>query len=225
MQKTTKSRLTAYTLAAGVALIASSSLAGGADAQTLPGGTKTAQLGGGDSVTIKLFDESATVKRAVTSVPTSREVWVSGKVRVTTSGDVKGGNVTAGYVVGCQLNTGAKGGGSGGLGTSFDPSALPKQQLPFTPPKPLDGTGGSGTVAIAPGQAAYVPVIRTSINGNAVDSFSFRDKSGGVTYSQERIGVDGCAGFAEARAMVRVKVATDTFKGNVTLYGKPFSLG
>nr|WP_308469738.1 hypothetical protein [Gordonia spumicola] len=34
---------------------------------------------------MRLYDESATISRAVTNIPTSREALVSGKIAVTTS--------------------------------------------------------------------------------------------------------------------------------------------
>lgn len=214
---------------AGAAMIAlTGATAGVAEAKKLPGATKTRSFDEG-KVTMRLFDESYTVRRAVTHVPTSREVWVSGKVAVTTSGDVKGGNVRAGYLVGCQLGFGADSGA--GVGGEFDFLKLPATPVPddeilgalddaFTP-----NAGVRGGFTLAPGQAVYVPVIKASAGGREADSFNFGAARGGVAYSQERFGVDGCAGHASARAMVTVRVGTPTFKGNITMYGKPFSLG
>ncbi|MFZ2511366.1 MAG: MspA family porin [Gordonia sp. (in: high G+C Gram-positive bacteria)] len=201
---------------AGVALIAVTGItAGTAEAGKLPGASKTKSFEDG-SVQIRLFDESYSIQRAVTNVPTSREVFVSGKVRVTTSGGVKGANVNAGYLVGCQLNFGADVGG--GIGTGD------YKVLEYS--KPPTGAGGtSGKFVLSPGKAGYVPVIKASVGGEAVNSFDFTDARGGMAYSQERFGVDGCAGHAQAMAKVTVKVSTDTFKGNITMYGKPFSLG
>ncbi|MCK0439711.1 MspA family porin [Gordonia alkaliphila] len=216
MKNLTK-RVVAPVAVAGAAMIALTGVtAGVAEAKNLPGATKTRSFDEG-SVTIRLFDESARITRAVTNVPTSREVQVSGKVAVTTKGGVKGGNINVGYLVGCQLSFDAGGGVSGGGTYTFNPSG---NASPFAP-----SGGVTGTAAIAPGQAVYVPVIKASIGGNPVNSFDFNNARGGVAYSQERFGVDGCAGYAEAMAKVTVKVSTDTFKGNITMYGKPFSLG
>ncbi len=201
---------------AGAAMIAvTGATAGVAEAKKLPGASKTRSFDEGQ-VTMRLFDESFTVRRAVTNVQTSREVWVSGKVVVNTSGDVEGGNVRAGYIVGCQLTFGAEGGGGGGVGYNWggDDAGTSNQ----------DANVGGG-VSLSPGEAVYVPVINAAVGGEAVDSFDFTKARGGMAYSQERFGVDGCAGRASARAMVTVRVATPTFKGNITMYGKPFSLG
>ncbi|MFC0315806.1 MspA family porin [Gordonia phosphorivorans] len=217
MKNLTK-RVVAPVAVAGAAMIALTGVtAGVAEAKNLPGATKTRSFDEG-SVTIRLFDESARITRAVTNVPTSREVQVSGKVAVTTKGGVKGGNINVGYLVGCQLNFGASGGASGGR-------VAPLQDLGKSEWNPKNQPGVSGAFALSPGKAAYVPIIKASIGGNAIDSFDFNQARGGVAYSQERFGVDGCAGHAEGMAKVTLKVSTDTFKGNITMYGKPFSLG
>ncbi|GEE04212.1 hypothetical protein nbrc107696_46580 [Gordonia spumicola] len=204
------SRILAVAGLAGAAAMALSGLsAGHADAGKLPGSFKHKDLGDGNSVTIRLYDESATISRAVTNIPTSREALVSGKIAVTTSGDIKGATLTAGYLVGCQLNFGA----SAGAETS---DLLASGDVSVTP---------SGGFTLGPGEAGFYPVIRASVDGDEVNSISFADGRGGLAYSQERFSVDGCAGHASARALVKVQVSTDTFKGNITTYGKPFSLG
>lgn len=210
--KNLNKRVVAGAAVAGAALIAvTGATAGVAEAKSLPGASKSRSFDGG-SVNIRLYDESARITRAVTNIQTSREVWVSGKVRVTTSGDVEGGNINVGYLVGCQVNFGAEGSGGAGLDVDTAGEGTPSASV-------------GGGFELSPGEAAYVPVIKTTINDEAVNSFNFGNARGGVAYSQERFGVDGCAGYASAMAKVTVKVSTDTFKGNITVYGKPFSLG
>ncbi|UQE75863.1 MspA family porin [Gordonia sp. PP30] len=219
--KNLNKRVVTVAAVAGAALVAVTGTAGVADAQKLPGATKTRSFDEG-SITMRLYDESARIERAVTNVPTSREVWVSGKVAVTTKGGVKGGNINVGYLIGCQLNFGASVGGSGQYDVPFGPLAAQDAKPGWN----SDNVPGvNGGFELSPGKAAYVPIIKTSINGNDVNSFNFNQARGGVAYSQERFGVDGCAGHAEGMAKVTVRVATDTFKGNITMYGKPFSLG
>ncbi|GAC57460.1 hypothetical protein GOHSU_19_00650 [Gordonia hirsuta DSM 44140 = NBRC 16056] len=212
----------------GAALLAVTGVgAGMAEAKNLPGAVKTRSFDEG-KVQIRLFDEKAVIKNSVANNHFDREVWVSGKIRVTTSGGVKGGNINAGYLVGCQMNFGAEGSGGGSGGIQKPGNGGFDQDF---------GGGGSaegflGTSAnigggfkLAPGQAGYFPVINASASGNPVNSFNFGNARGGVAYSQERFGVGSCAGYAQAMAKVTVKVATDTFKGNITMYGKPFSIG
>ncbi|MGB3699076.1 MAG: MspA family porin [Gordonia sp. (in: high G+C Gram-positive bacteria)] len=216
MNKRVVRGLTASAAIAG-AVVVGATTAAPANAFALPGAVKTKNLDGG-SVTIRLYDEAARVSRAVTNIPTSREVMVSGKVRVTTAGGVKGGNINAGYVVGCQVNFGA------GVGAHGKITGGPTDEGYAFSASPKD-FGGTGQIELSPGKAAYVPVVSTVIGDDTVNSFTFKGAQGGVAYSGERFGVDGCAGYAQAQARVTVKVSTDTFKGNVTLYGKPFSIG
>ena len=195
--------------------------AGGATAGPLPGGTITKTLVDGTPVTVQLFDEYVNVQRAVTNVATSREVWLSGKVRVTVGGKAEGGSVNAGYLVGCQVNFGASAGAEGGI----------TQPLPNGEPAFTDSTGAEAGFSLGPGQATYFPIIEetsgsdTSFKDYNVSSYTFKGQKGGVTYSQQKFGLDGCAGYASAKAKIKVTVSTDAVKGVVTLYGKPFSIG
>ncbi|GAC80559.1 MspA protein [Gordonia malaquae] len=205
------SRILAVAGVVGAAAMAFTGVAAGhADAGKLPGSFKHKNLGDGNGVTIRLYDESVRVSRAVTNIPTSREAWVTGKIAVSTTGDIKGATLTAGYLVGCQLNFGASAGTPDG---GIDPTDL-------------EGTAGaSGSFNLGPGEAGFYPIIKTVVDDDDVNSISFENGRGGLAYSQERFGVDGCAGHASARALVKVQVSTDTFKGSITTYGKPFSLG
>lgn len=201
-------------LTGAVAMGLTSLAAGGATAGSLPGGTVTRTLVDGTPVTVTLFDEYVNVQRAVSNVPTSREVWLSGKIKVTVGGKAEGGSVNAGYLVGCQVNFGASAGGDAGIDSSGTGAA-----------------GGSAGFTLGPGQATYFPIIETTSGTDTayedyhVNSYSFKGKKGGVVYSQEKFGLDGCAGYASAKAKVKVTVSTDAVKGVITLYGKPFSIG
>src|SRR5690606_17235791 len=137
------------------ALVAVTGTAGMADAAKLPGASKTRSFDGG-SVSIRLFDESYRISRAVTNIQTSREVLVSGKVRVTTSGQVASRNINVGYVVGCQVNSG---GGSVGGGVDLTGG---------TPMPDGVGAGPSAQVELSPGKATYVPVIKANVGGQSV---------------------------------------------------------
>ncbi|ASR02248.1 MspA family porin [Gordonia rubripertincta] len=205
-------------LTGAVAMGLTSLAAGGATAGPLPGGTVTRTLVDGTPVTVQLFDEFVNVQRAVTNVQTSREVWVSGKVKVTVGGKAEGGSVNAGYLVGCQVNFGASAEGGAGVSQDFGGDPAPSAEA---------GAGFS----LGPGQASYFPIIETTSGTDTaysdykVNSYSFKGKSGGVVYSQEKFGMDGCAGYASAKAKIKVTVSTDAVKGVITLYGKPFSIG
>ncbi|WP_440712065.1 MspA family porin [Gordonia sp. FQ] len=169
-------------------------------------------------MSIRLAGESYSIRRAVTNVPTSREIVVSGKVLVTTSGSVKGASVTEGYLVGCQLNFGAAAGATGGLGQDWDVTG-------GTVGDSSQKANSKAGFALGPGSARFVPVVRQEINDTVVTSVYFTGDRGGLVYSQERFGVNGCVGFAQARALVNVRFAADGNLGNATLYGAPFSIG
>lgn len=228
-------RVASAAAAIGMAATGLMSGAGSADAAPLPSLQKSKSVPGG-KVSVRLFDQKVSIRQAVTNVPTSREVWLSGKVRVTTSGDIKGATVTPGYLVGCQLNFGASAEASGAITSVEDDQG----EIPVPEIDPATGTvtgvkfekiplhkktGPKAGFTLSPGVAGFQPVIKTVVNDNPVSSFSFTGARGGVTYSQERFAVDGCAGFAQARPIVNVRVTTDEFRGSITVYGRPFSIG
>ncbi|WP_168705666.1 MspA family porin [Gordonia paraffinivorans] len=208
-------------LTGAVAMGLTSLAAGGATAGPLPGGTVTRTLVDGTPVTVTLYDEFVNVQRAVTNVQTSREVWLSGKIKVTVGGKAEGGSVNAGYLVGCQVNFGASAGAGAEAAVDSNGAAWTNSGTP----------GVSSGFTLAPGQATYYPIIETTSGTDTaysdyhVNSYSFKGKKGGVVYSQEKFGLDGCAGYASAKAKVKVTVSTDAVKGVITLYGKPFSIG
>ncbi|RPA65727.1 hypothetical protein EF294_03010 [Gordonia oryzae] len=218
MKKISTRRAIAAAGVVGAALMGLTSLgAGGAVAGPLPGAKVVKKLVDGTPVTIQLYDESADVHPAVTNIATSREVFVSGKVRVTVGGQADGGTISAGYIVGCQLNFGASSGTSGGAALGSGGSVTPSGSA----------TGG---FTLSPGEAVFVPTVGTLIgledsSSNAINANTFSGTTGGVAYSQEKFGVDGCAGYAQAKAVVQVTVETDAVKGVLTAYGKPFSIG
>ena len=91
MKKFNTRRVVAAVGVAGAALMGLTSLgAGGAAAGPLPGASATKTLADGTPVSIRLFDESVNIQRAVTNVQTSREIWASGKVAVTVGGKADG---------------------------------------------------------------------------------------------------------------------------------------
>lgn len=220
MKNQTSRRLAAIAGIAGVTTIALSSMgAGGAAAGPLPGGIATQKLVDGTNVTVKLIDEKVAITPSTVALPTSRNVWLSGKVLVDVAGEAEGATVEAGYIVGCQLNFGA--GGKGGAGI--------ENSAPATPGGTRENSytgGGELGFSLKPGKATYVPVIQDQDeDGNDVSNFTFEGNQGGIAYSQETFKIDGCAGFAEAKAYVNVTVETPTVTGIVTLWGKPFSIG
>jgi hypothetical protein len=214
MNTSTKRRVGAAAGLAAVSAVALSSLgAGAAAAGPLPGGFTSSTLVDGTKVTVRLFDEFVDRRQPSTvALPTSRNVLVSGKVLVTVGGSgATGGAIDAGYIVGCQLNFGASADAAGGLNT---------EQLLGADSDFSDSSIGS-SFELSPGKANAVSVVKDGDN----TGFEFKGTRAGLAYSQEQFRVDGCAGFAEAKAYVKVKVSTDAVDGYVTLVGKPFSIG
>lgn len=78
----------------------------------------------------------------------------------------------------------------------------------------LSGPGVKGG-AIYPG---YVVGCQVNFGGGGVTG-------GSVTWSDSTLGLSGCAGYAQARAFVKVKVSTEAVSSLVTLWGQPFSIG
>ncbi|ORM30227.1 MspA family porin [Williamsia sp. 1135] len=240
MQKKTTRRLAAAAGIAGVTAVALSTMgAGAAAAGPLPGGQVTQTLLDGTKVTVTLKNEFANINPSTVALPTSRNVWLSGQVLVDVQGGAEGGNIEAGYIVGCQLNFGAEAGGnvgiapspgsdpSGGIapgGTDSEGNVYPGGVPGSTGSDPSLGQSADlgGGFTLQPGEAKYWALFREDDENVGID---FEGAKGGVAYSQETFAVDGCAGFAEAKAYVKVTVETPSVTGIVTLYGKPFSIG
>lgn len=206
-------------LTGAVAMGLTSLAAGGATAGPLPGGKISKTLVDGTPVTVQLFDEFVNVQRPISNVPTTREVWLSGKVRVTVGGKAAGGSVKVGYDVGCQVHFGGGGvGADGELGNDTVDGAS-------------TGVTSSGSLSLGPGEVNRVWLINETSGTNKaytdyeLNGYTFKGNKGGVAYSQEQFKVESCAGYAAARAFVQVTVSTDAVKGVVVLNGKPFSIG
>lgn len=201
--------------------------AGGATAGPQPGGTITKTLVDGTPVTVQLFDEYSNVQRTVANVPTSREAWVSGKVRVTVGGKAEGGAIKVGYDVGCQVDFSSNGVTVPGLEGGIDYS----NPSNITASGGLAGNSVGSGVTLGPGGVERVWIINETSGTDTQDenyklsSYTFKGNKGGLVYSQEQFKVNGCAGYAAARAVIQVTVSTDAVKGIVTLNGKHFSLG
>jgi hypothetical protein len=211
--------------AAGVGAAAAMALGllstGAANADTfvpLPGGEISKTLSDGTVVTIRMVGESANINPSMGSTPLHRNAWVSGSAQVEVSGG-NGGAIYPGYTVGCQVNI-AGGGASGGVDGSAD----------WNGGNPSVGANSGGNLSLGPGQAKSFYVLdleQADDFGSDVHKKrnNFKGGSGSVTWADETIGLNGCAGYAQARSFVSVEVSTDNVVTWVTLWGQPFSLG
>ncbi|GAB2520623.1 hypothetical protein GCM10027167_24630 [Nocardia heshunensis] len=194
---------------------------GAADADTfvpLSDGEKA----GPDGVVITRVGEQAVISRSLAANGTGRVVWVSGRASadvpnapVAQSGPNNGAlntpgsnnssthgasQINTGYLVGCQVDIAKdaiSAGVSGGVSLS-GPSAA-----------------GSLGLNLGPGQVKFVQIDSKDITEPGTWAVEYRDAE---------IHVEGCAGFAQARAYTVVEVVGDHYSKTV-LYGQPFSLG
>ncbi|MCP2316530.1 MspA protein [Nocardia amikacinitolerans] len=193
---------------------------GAANADTfvpLPDGQKV-----GHGVTITRTGEHALISPSLAANGAGRVVWVSGNatadVTVTPEGEVGPNNgpaggpgsnnssthgasqLSTGYIVGCQVSIAddaISAGVSGGVN--------------------LDGfsMGGSIGLNLGPGEVKFVQIDYKDILKPGVYS---------VEYQDAEIEIQGCAGYAQARAYTVVEIIGDHYS-KTTLYGAPFSIG
>ncbi|MFC4125787.1 MspA family porin [Nocardia rhizosphaerae] len=193
---------------------------GAANADTfvpLPDGQKV-----GPDVTITRTGESALISPSLAANGAGRVVWVSGsaiaEVAVTPEGEVgpwngpsgrPGSNnssthgasqLNTGYIVGCQVSIAddAIGAGvSGGVSTGGI------------------SAGGSIGVNLGPGEVKFVQISSKDI---------LKAGTYAIDYQDAEIEIQGCAGYAQARAYTVVEIIGDHYS-KTTLYGMPFSIG
>ncbi|MFG1797800.1 MspA family porin [Nocardia sp. NPDC049149] len=196
---------------------------GAANADTfvpLPGGELVKTLSDGTVVKINLVNESANINPSMGSTPVHRNAWVSGSARVEVSGEgVQYGKIRPGYVVGCQVNIDG-GGVTGGVDGSVQWDGKDGDL----------GASSGGNLTLGPGQAASFYLLDRELaddfgNEDHSTQITFKGTNGSVTWADSTIGLAGCAGYAQARAFVKVKVETANVMSYVTLWGQPFSLG
>ncbi|WP_328391979.1 MspA family porin [Nocardia sp. NBC_00416] len=194
--------------------------AGAASADTfvpLPGGELTHTLPNGLSITARIANESALINPSMGSTPLHRNAWVSGSAQVEVHGAHKGTKITPGYVVGCQVDI-SGGGANGGAGVQGSGD------------KVTGNLSSGGNLTLGPGQATsflLLDIEKPDVYGDEGHSFAnkFTGPNGSVTWSDSTIGLNGCAGYAQARSFVRVEVSTEQGISEFRVWGQPFSLG
>ncbi|MEV0357536.1 MspA family porin [Nocardia sp. NPDC050697] len=193
---------------------------GAANADTfvpLPDGQKL-----GPGVTVSRVGEHAIVSPSLAANGAGRVVWVSGNavadVTATPEGEIgpfngpanePGSNnssthgasqLNTGYIVGCQVSIADDAIGLGLAGA-----------IDLT-----EGTvGGSIGLDLGPGEVKFVQIEIKDITEPGVYS---------VEYQDVEIEIQGCAGYAQARAYTVVEIIGDNYS-KTSLYGMPFSIG
>ncbi|MEV6555939.1 MspA family porin [Nocardia sp. NPDC051756] len=193
---------------------------GAANADTfvpLPDGQKV-----GPGVTISRTGERALISPSLSANGAGRVVWVSGNaiadVSVTPEGKAGPTNgpaggpgtnnssthgtsqLNTGYIVGCQVSIAddaISAGVSGGINLSGATA------------------GGSIGLNLGPGEVKFVQIDYKDITKPGTYS---------VEYQDAEIEIQGCAGYAQARAYTVVEIIGDHYS-KTTLYGMPFSIG
>ncbi|WP_433678201.1 MspA family porin [Nocardia sp. CA-119907] len=193
----------------------------------LPGGDITETIDDGTVVHVTLGGESANINPSMGATPLHRNVWTSGHGEVDLSAGAAGDPKTytklrPGYVVGCQVD----------LSSGITPGANGTASTDLSSDSPSITTkgGASASLSIGAGQAKTVYLLDLeSADDYGSESHSAKHKVMGphnsVTWKDETINVDGCGGYAQARAFVQAMVYTPTTIGYVTVWGQPFSLG
>ncbi|MEV6333233.1 MspA family porin [Nocardia vinacea] len=193
---------------------------GAANADTfvpLPDGQKN-----GPDVTLTRTGEHALISPSLAANGAGRVVWVSGNavadVNVTPEGTVGPNNgasgapgtnnssthgasqLSTGYIVGCQVSIASdaiSAGVSGGINLSGG------------------SLGGSIGLNLGPGEVKFVQIDYKDI---------LKPGRYSVEYQDAEIEIQGCAGYAQARAYTVVEIIGDHYS-KTTLYGQPFSIG
>ncbi|MEV5838371.1 MspA family porin [Nocardia sp. NPDC052112] len=176
----------------------------------------------GPGVTVSRTGEHALISPSLAANGAGRVVWVSGNaiadVSVTPEGTIGPNNgasgapgtnnssthgasqLSTGYIVGCQVSiadNAISAGVSGGINLSGG------------------SLGGSIGLNLGPGDVKFVQIDYKDILKPGVYS---------VEYQDAEIEIQGCAGYAQARAYTVVEIIGDNYS-KVTLYGAPFSIG
>ncbi|WP_433711766.1 MspA family porin [Nocardia sp. CA-084685] len=193
---------------------------GAANADTfvpLPDGQKS-----GPDVTLTRTGERALISPSLAANGAGRVVWVSGNaiadVNVTPEGEVGPNNgasgapgtnnssthgasqLSTGYIVGCQVSIASdaiSAGLSGGINLSGG------------------SLGGSIGLNLGPGEVKFVQIDYKDI---------LKPGRYSVEYQDAEMEIQGCAGYAQARAYTVVEIIGDHYS-KTTLYGQPFSIG
>ncbi|MFD3746408.1 MspA family porin [Nocardia sp. NPDC058633] len=185
-------------------------LADSVTSQTLPDGSV---------VTVTLTNQSANINPSMGSTPLHRNTWVTATARVeVANGRALLGILTPGYVVGCQVQINGGGVNGGASVTGASDSVAPS------------GTGGA-SLSLGPGQQQSFSILDreerspfdTRIN-NPANVFAGGDHAS-VSWKDTTIALNGCGGYAQARAFATASVDTGRSKEVITVWGDVFSLG
>lgn len=216
---------------AATGVLAATAFAGTANADTFMKLPNDSVRNG--AVTVSVTNQSAVLSPSMVALPTSRNAWVSGTVSVKVDGKASGGSIRAGYLVGCQIDVGSAKvvlGGDAQSGATYT-----MNEGPSVAPSVSGTTGGAISLKAGSVGTQYLTWDRATMPepgdevtpnwANPTTSFKFKGGSGSLSYADRTIGVDGCAGYAQARFFAQVKATTGDTARYTVLWGQPFTLG
>ncbi|WP_406281535.1 MspA family porin [Nocardia sp. NBC_00881] len=166
----------------------------------LPDGKQDFTTATGVQIELSRTGESAVVSPSLAYNGLSRTASMSGTVYATVAG-ATGGTLVSGYLIGCQADL------SGGVTVGGDVYVAPGSVSPELAP----------SINLVPGGVAQVKFDTKQIDPRA--------GAVGFEYHDRGVQVDGCAGYAQARAFTTLTVTDQRGSAEVTLYGDPFSIG
>ncbi|WP_019200690.1 MspA family porin [Tsukamurella sp. 1534] len=227
--RTTLSLATVAVMAAGA--LASPAIAGADSVIPIRDAVQTAQIGSGGSITVSVKRQSVRLSPGMVALPTTRNAWVSGVITAKVNGkDADGGAIEAGYAVGCQVDVGAATLTAGGEinGPSFSGGETAGPTTTTSTGGSISLSAGSIGTQMLTYDRATVPKPGDEVAPDWADpgtGFDFTGSSGSLTFNDQTIGVDGCAGYAQARLFVKVTAKVGNSKGRVFVWADRFSLG
>lgn len=204
------------------------SSSGAANADTFmkqPNTVITRTLGDGTVVHMSLLNQSAKISGSLGDTPLHRNVWTSARVVVDVSGPGAASasiQLNPGYVVGCQVDIAS-------LGTDESESESPTVSSTGVTPA-LPAMGATETLTVAPGQAVtkyLLDIEQPDDYGNESHKAhpTVNGPHASVSWTDETFAVDGCAGYAQARAFTFADVSTAAGESIISAWGAPFSMG
>ena len=217
MNAMNKTVMTVTCTAVAMGALGSGMAAGSAQAQ--PGHQRTWSTDDGWKATIGSTHEQVRKVAPLSSVPTSREAFMSMKATATltppagqTNAPIKG-QLEAGYMIGCAVNLvsvtpsvgmslGIGGTGGGGIGLS----------------------GPTGNLSINP-QALVQPSLSVTMAPGKITTVTFDKKTVGsgtssTTPREGHISIDGCAGPVAIRSYAILKTSTPKANDGNAVYGR-----
>jgi hypothetical protein len=166
----------------------------------LPDGREALTTATGIPVDLTRTGEIAVISQSLAANGMSRTAQLSATTYATTPG-ATAGTLDTGYLIGCQVDL------TGGLSLGGDVYASPGSVTPEIYP----------SINLKPGGVAVVKFGTKKLDPAA--------GAVGVAYRNRGIQLNGCGGFAQARAFSALTVTNDQGSAEVTLYGDPFSVG